>query len=258
MEPIMFILFALIFVGIFAFSWYRKKKRDEAWQKAADRMGFRFDPGGFGSQMKITGRRRGKNVVLRQRKETSGSGKNRSTTYYNSASVHLDADCWDGFTIKSHGILDHVAKFFGGQDVPTGDDSFDDDFRIKGEINAEASRHLKDLDVQNALRALAANHRNFKLEWGMLQYETVGFITTHMEVIQLIEHGVDCAQVLDDAAGADAEAPKSPKEAAAEFAGDDDHHLDDWFPDVDDSAPSESADSPASAEPAPESSTEVW
>lgn len=232
------LIWVVLGVGLvvaFGFAWWKGEREKEAWNKAADRLGLDFIEGGLFSQPELQGSCRGKNVRAWVRSERRGGGKNSRTVYFTVIAVELDAACWQGLELTEHGFTDTIAKFFGGEDRETGDDSFDSDFRIKGVVDDQARECLRQKDVQDVLRQLARSYRKMKIEAGMLHVENKGRVTNAGKLIRRIGRAVDAAETLDRAAGVD-DSDESQATDAAQTPMSDHGDAAMLFPDPDDEA----------------------
>jgi len=123
-----FVLAVLAIVVILPLAYHLNAKAGEAWADAARRLGIGYDPGGFARGRSMTGSISGCGVTIDTYKRSSGKS---STTYMRFRVAHRHG-LGLGLRLTREGFLSGVTKFFGAQDVRTGDARFDEAVTVKG------------------------------------------------------------------------------------------------------------------------------
>lgn len=194
-----FIIFAIVFVGIFGYGFYQKKLIAEAWEEAARSMGLRFDKGGIFGKTRMVGNYRGRAVEAWIRSERRSTGRNSTTVYYTVFQAALSNPDWMGVKISRRGFGAKVASFFGGQDIEIGDSSFDKAYRIQGDLTGSAKSALMREEVQSEIRGLSSAFGSFVLEGGVVRVENQERVRDASRLQRYIERVVDRAANLDAA-----------------------------------------------------------
>lgn len=127
------IIVVAILIGIAS-----KKRTDRAWTAVAQNLGLDYTPRRFGGRRDMRGTVDGCGVRVATVKR--GSGKNSTT--YTQFTVHYGRHLGLGLRITREGFFSGVAKFFGSQDIRTGDDDFDRRVLIKGDDEDRVNRFL--------------------------------------------------------------------------------------------------------------------
>lgn len=140
-------LFVLLAGGLVWLAWWQNKKRREATQRFAAARGWTYSadvpglvtrwrsaPFGRGGSKRathvLTGTFHGRQVVSFDYQYTTGSGKNRSTSYFHVVALSLPAALpWLQLTNDGAGAA--ISKFFGGQDVDFESAAFNEAWRVQ-------------------------------------------------------------------------------------------------------------------------------
>lgn len=144
-------LFPLLFLGLAGvliwWAWLSNKKRREAAQAFAASRGWTYTanvpglvdrwrsaPFGIGSSRRasnvLTGAFHGRQVVSFDYQYTTGSGKNRSTSYFHVLALSLPAALpW--LRLSPDGAGAAMARFFGGQDIDFESGAFNEAWRVQ-------------------------------------------------------------------------------------------------------------------------------
>ena len=242
-----FVLFTIAVVGVVIATMYGAARQKEAWQGAADRLDLEFSDGGWLGASTITGQLRG--IPVEVKSVNRGSRKQSKT--YTVTAADVRAPCINYITVSEHGISDTIGTFFGGDDEEIGDESFDSDFRITGELNEQSRRCLQHPKVQKVIRDLAQTYEYFKIEKGTLKFEKRQRKPTPSEVVLRINRAVDAAGIIDEAVGIDSRGTTEQVSAQQEPSSES------LFPDPDASNDFGEPRQSSSPQREPESS-EVW
>ncbi len=242
-----YIIFVVVFVGVIAAVFYDGSKTNEAWQEAAERLGLDFTDGGWLDATTITGRLRGIPVEV----TSVNRGSRKRSKIYTVTSVELRPACLKYITVSEHSLSDTIGTFFGGDDKEIGDESFDSDFRITGELNEQSRRCLQHTKVQKVIRDLAQTYEYFKIEKGTLKFEKRQRKPTPSEVVLRINRAVDAAEIINDVLDSDS---RDTTEEASTQQGQSSESL---FPDPDSGNDIDEPRQRSKPRPEPESS-EVW
>ena len=132
-----------------------RKKTIAAWAQAAEDLGINFNrPGTFGSYL-MEGTVAGFHVKVHT--YTQSSGENSKT--YNQFAVRFPQSLEMGLKLSREvKFFSSIAKAFGGQDIVTGDESFDSTFVIKGE-NPEAIQEFLTEERKQQIQELQTTHK---------------------------------------------------------------------------------------------------
>jgi len=127
----------------------------EVFERLAYEVQARYIKGSFWKNAKVEHRIRGRLVVLDE--YTVSTGKS-SITYTRIRAPYMPKDHFR-FQIYRKGLFSGIAKFFGAQDIQTGDDTFDAAFIIK----SDDDWHVRRLLDEAALRAMIMGQKTFHL-----------------------------------------------------------------------------------------------
>ena len=132
-----------------------RKKTIAAWSQAAEDLGINFNrPGTFGSYL-MEGTVAGFHVKVHT--YTQSSGENSKT--YNKFAVRFPQSLEMGLKLSREvKFFSSIAKAFGGQDIVTGDESFDSTFVIKGD-NPEAIQEFLTEERKQQIQELQTTHK---------------------------------------------------------------------------------------------------
>jgi len=166
---------AVAVVMILAFR--RRKRAQEAWKAFALRHGFNHVPPGtpslFSSRSAVAFRDPGEvrgtvhNLPFRLHVEIQGTGRNRSVHTVMSAEIpNLPA----GLTICHENTFLKITKFFGAQDIKTGDPRFDAAFVVKGKDPASALLWL-DGSRRSAILSVLEKNPDMDIREGCLRFQ---------------------------------------------------------------------------------------
>lgn len=129
--PIVFFIFLSAgMVALFAFiAHFHGKRVEAAWTDTANKLGLRYEPGGFlAGGRQISGNLNGQFVVV----DTISRGSGNSRTTYTRFRVRYPNALGLGLRLTREGFFSGIGKFFGMQDIEVGDQAFDDQVMIKG------------------------------------------------------------------------------------------------------------------------------
>ena len=146
------ILGVFIVVLVVRFWLVARKQAIAAWTEAAGELGITFDPA---SRYLMQGNVAGYQVKVHTYTQSSGENSQTYTAFRVSFPGSLDLGLKLSRELK---FFSGVAKFFGAQDITTGDPTFDDTFVIKG-LDAEA---VNDFLTDDRRQQLAELHQQQK------------------------------------------------------------------------------------------------
>jgi hypothetical protein len=146
------ILGVFIVVLVVRFWFVARKQAIAAWTAAAGELGITFDPA---SRYLMEGNVAGYQVKVHTYTQSSGENSQTYTAFRVSFPGSLDLGLKLSRELK---FFSGVAKFFGAQDITTGDPTFDDTFVIKG-LDAEA---VNDFLTDDRRQQLAELHQQQK------------------------------------------------------------------------------------------------
>jgi hypothetical protein len=132
-----------------------RKKTIAAWSQAAEDLGINFNrPGTFGSYL-MEGTVAGFHVKVHT--YTQSSGENSKT--YNQFAVRFPQSLEMGLKLSREvKFFSSIAKALGGQDIVTGDESFDSTFVIKGD-NPQAIQEFLTEERKQQIQELQTTHK---------------------------------------------------------------------------------------------------
>jgi len=166
---------AVAIVMILAFR--RHKRVQEVWKAFALRHGFQHapprSPSLFSSRSAVAFRDPGEvrgtvhNLPLRLQVEIQGAGRNRSVHTVMTAEIpNIPA----GLTICHENTFLKITKFFGAQDIKTGDPRFDAAFVVKGNNPASALLWL-DGSRRSAILSVLEKNPDMDIREGCLRFQ---------------------------------------------------------------------------------------
>jgi len=141
------VLGVFIVVLVVRFWFVARKQAIAAWTEASGELGIPFDPA---SRYLMEGNVAGYQVKVYTYTQRSGESSQTYTAFRVSFPGSLDLGLKLSRELK---FFSGVAKFFGAQDITTGDPSFDDTFVIKG-LDAEAVNEFLTDDRRQQLTEL--------------------------------------------------------------------------------------------------------
>ena len=141
------VLGVFIVVLVVRFRFVARKQAIAAWTEASGELGIPFDPA---SRYLMEGNVAGYQVKVYTYTQRSGESSQTYTAFRVSFPGSLDLGLKLSRELK---FFSGVAKFFGAQDITTGDPSFDDTFVIKG-LDAEAVNEFLTDDRRQQLTEL--------------------------------------------------------------------------------------------------------
>jgi hypothetical protein len=148
--PMMIILGVVVVLAIIRFAIAARKKTIAAWNEAAGELGITFNTPGRFSGYLMEGNVAGYQVKVHTYTQRSGENSRTYTAFRVSFPGSLDLGIKLSRELK---FFSGVAKFFGSQDITTGDLSFDETFVIKG-LDAEAVNDFLNEDRRQQLAEL--------------------------------------------------------------------------------------------------------
>jgi hypothetical protein len=187
-----FIFLVFLIVGfIIVMSTVQSRKGREAWLAAAQQLGFQCEPGGAFSRPTIRGTFRRYQVTVSA--ITRGSGKSSAT--YTQFRVAYPRPLDTEVRISQEGFSSKLAKFFGSQDIQTGDAAFDASVIVQGPSAEEVVRFLtppRRAEIVNLLET----HRGAVIDETQITWELRGFLRDPERITGTVRSLVDFAQNL--------------------------------------------------------------
>jgi hypothetical protein len=181
---------------IFFIAQWSRKRNNERWMAASQRLKLQFEPAtGFG-RPRMWGTYRGHPVTLDIR--VYGSGKSQKT--YTRAEVNLSSELPRGLAVSNEHFFSGVGKFFGSQDIQVGKPALDDAFVIKGDNEHEVRALFASAGLLHPLQKLC-NQRG-GVSGNAAWVEIFGFIHDANKMSLMLDQVVDVAQAFDKALGA--------------------------------------------------------
>lgn len=170
--PAMFcLLTAAFFAAVAVMGYLRSQRRNAAWQELAARNGLQFEPGSVLSYPSVSGRYRGRNLVLKNIRRTRG--KQRAKTYTRlTLSVANRANL--RFGLYDQDAISGLFTALGAQDVRIGDEAVDRRFVIKSQPEEFARRLFAAPGLRE--RLLQVKPMNLTLEGNELVFEQYGIL----------------------------------------------------------------------------------
>jgi|GEM_PF-3596599 len=123
-----FLIFLVGFVVVVAIMAPKKKKLDQAWQKAAKRLNLEFSPGGLFDYPDIKGELHGFQIAVDKYSESVGRKDSACTRY-----IVRYPKLGLGLRLSRQSFFTGIAKLVGSQDIEVGERFFDDDVVVKGD-----------------------------------------------------------------------------------------------------------------------------
>lgn len=160
------LLTAAFFVGVSVLGYLRGQQRNTAWQELAARNGLQFEPGSMLSYPSVSGRYRGRNLLLKNIRRTRG--KQRSRTYTR-LTLSLDNRANVRFGLYDQDAFSGLFTALGAQDVRTGDETVDRRFVIKSQPEEFARRLFASPGLRE--RLLQVRPMNLTLQGNELTFE---------------------------------------------------------------------------------------
>lgn len=126
---VVFVFIGLVVAGVvFSVARSQAKRANVAWRNAARMLGLQYQPGGMLSPRRIEGSLPEGYVIVHT--FTRRSGKHSTT--YTRYRVRYHQSLGLGLKLTKEGFFSGVGKFFGSQDIETGDALFDSEVVVKG------------------------------------------------------------------------------------------------------------------------------
>lgn len=173
MEIVIAPLFVVIFIVVMVAAISQNKKNIAIWAQFAQDHGLVHMEGSWGSVGTISGTYEGYEIQIST--FSRGSGKNRRT--YTRIETSIRPTLISGLHIyRETPVFSSIGKFFGGQDIQTGDQHFDDVFIIKA-TDERAALELLSAPVRGALLDYNGLAGEFDLTADRLSYVTHGTLT---------------------------------------------------------------------------------
>jgi hypothetical protein len=152
--------FAVVFVFIglmvaavvFSVARAQAKRANVAWRNAARMLGLPYQPGGMLSPRRIEGSLPGGYVIVNTFTRRSGKHSRTYTRYR----VRYHQPLGLGLKLTKEGFFSGVGKFFGSQDIETGDPLFDSEVVVKGVSGRHVREFLTPARQMRIRRALNA------------------------------------------------------------------------------------------------------
>ena len=203
-------LFFLLFGGIMFWSGYLQPKQwSERWALSAAELGFELEPwqsrhgnGLFyrhppSFKQRMMGRRGGFDVTCGVRVVVSGSGKNRSTTYYTFVYIALPQALGLGLRVNRKSSLGRLwSKVAGPSDIQIGIDAIDPLYEIHGTDPDRVAMLLRTPYVAEGLIAIAPSRFSLNVEDHMVRLEARSRDLDTAVLAPTIDSGVALAQRL--------------------------------------------------------------
>jgi len=177
LEPYLVHIVTVVIVIGMILSFLRRKRGSEAWRAFALKHGFQHapprSPSLFSSRSAVAFRDPGEvrgtvhNLPFRLQVEIQGTGRNRSVHTVMTAEIpNLPA----GLTICHENTFLKITKFFGAQDIKTGDPRFDAAFVVKGNDPASALLWL-DGSRRSAILSVLEKNPDMDIREGCLRFQ---------------------------------------------------------------------------------------
>lgn len=181
-----------VFVVAAALGYLRSQRRNAAWQEFAARNGLQFEPGGLLSYPSVSGRYRGRNVLLKNIRRTHSRRRSRT---YTRLTVFLENRAGIRFALYDEDVLSGLFTALGAQDVRTGDAQVDGRFVIKSQPEAFARR----LFAAPALRErlLQVKPMNLTLTGSELTFERQDILDDPAQLQSLFDLLTEVADVIE-------------------------------------------------------------
>ncbi len=182
-----FVIFAIMGGVVIFFSLQGIKRNGQIWEGVARDLGLSYDSASSWAMGAISGDFKG--YPVRISTFTRGSGKDSKT--YTRIETEARPTLPEGLRVyRETVILSDIGKFFGGQDVQTGDRSFDDLFIIKG-ADEHRTLRLLTVEVRRALIGCDDASGGMALDSGRVCAELRGVVTDPLQLKRIVEaqHG---------------------------------------------------------------------
>jgi hypothetical protein len=179
--------------GALGLAYYRLQARRRAWADLASRTGLAFEPGSLFAPPRVTGTYRQHQLTLDT--FTRGSGKNQ--TIYTRIVIFADNRANVHLALYEEGFFSKVGKFFGREDVQTGDEEVDRRFIIKCEPEIFASRLFTSINLRAKL--LEIQPINIEVDGHELHYERRGVEMEGDKLLYLFDMLIDLAEFVERA-----------------------------------------------------------
>lgn len=165
-------LFMAAFFGVVvALGYLRGQRRNVAWQEFAARNGLQFEPGGVLVYPSVSGRYRGRNLLLRNIRRTHSRRRSRT---YTRLTVFLQNHAGIRFALYDEDVLSGLFTALGAQDVRTGDERVDRRFVIQSQPEEFARRLFAAPTLRE--RLLQVKPMNLTLTGNELTFERQGIL----------------------------------------------------------------------------------
>jgi hypothetical protein len=155
-----------------------------AWTKAAATLGLKYERRGFG-RPRIGGTISGMRVEVDVRVQQSGKNQQTFTRYR----VWVPSPGFR-FKLTRQTGFSRIGKFFGSQDVQTGDVAFDDAFVVKTDSEDRLRRHLTQ-DLRGTLLRTAAAYPGVIFEDDQVSFERQRLEKSHDVIVSAVRRFVD-------------------------------------------------------------------
>lgn len=196
------VIMVLLAGGSLAFWYYMWSTQKEAWEQAAKSLGLELANSGLLGTLSITGTLKGRSVSVRQIVKGGSSRRRRSRKrYFTEIEIGLKEGDWRSVKLKAKGLGGKVATFFGGQDIETGDATFDKDFRVQGSISDQFREAVRQGGVKELMGMIRARTEHFEVESGTLMVRHRGRCKNSRELESMVAQGVEWSEGLDQALG---------------------------------------------------------
>ncbi len=183
MEPFIFLAVGMLVMALFLFFAYKGTQDNaQSWSSVAGKLGLHHNRPSNWSLGNITGSMNGMPVEIFT--FTRGSGKNKST--YTKIKTNITPALLSGLHIyRETPVFSSIGKFFGGQDIQTGDQVFDDKYIIKATDESAALKFLT-----SKIRSMILNYDQtvgeLDLKATELSYTTRGVLTDEAQIEMIV------------------------------------------------------------------------
>ncbi|UCD24570.1 MAG: hypothetical protein JSW51_01225 [Gemmatimonadota bacterium] len=184
-----FIIVVLIGVGVaLAVAQSNKRKVNEAWRQAASRLQLRHNAGDLIAWPELYGRSRGCRVKITVVSKHQGSGSKKFTRYEITYPQALPF----GLSLKEQTAFSGIRRMLGGQDIATGDPTFDDFVVVKSHDSVQATQFLTPARRLSVSRVLSM-HPGAEITDSQVKWDSRGAEDRSSALVNNVDRLVDFA-----------------------------------------------------------------
>jgi hypothetical protein len=166
-----FLFFAGLIGLALGIAYYQRRAQRQAWGELAARTGLTLEANGWFTPLRVTGTYRGHALTLDT--FTRGSGKSRTT--YTRLIVFVNNQANVYLALYQESVFSKMGKFFGMEDVQTGDEEVDRRFIVKSRPESFARSVFTSIGLREKL--LQARVLNVEVDGRELTFEQAGLLT---------------------------------------------------------------------------------